>query len=78
MCEILGVVVNTLTTNDKYPVRDCENLLLPIQRQLSLKKNFFWIFGSILESTSSFKHYVKKDDLHSYSFSEITDFERLV
>ena len=34
MCEILGVVVNTLTTNDKYPVRDCENLLLPIQRQL--------------------------------------------
>ena len=35
MCEILGVVVNTLTTADKYPVPDIENLLLPIQRQLS-------------------------------------------
>ena len=35
MCEILGVVVNTLTTADKYSARDCENLMLPIQRKLS-------------------------------------------
>ena len=32
MCEILGAVVNTLTTNYEYPVNDCENLLLQIQR----------------------------------------------
>ena len=35
MCEILGVVVNILNANDKYPVPDCKNLLLQIQRQLS-------------------------------------------
>ena len=33
--ETLGVVPNTLTADDKYPVWDCENLLLSIQRQLS-------------------------------------------
>ena len=33
--EILGLFVNTLTVDDKYPVRDCENLQLPIQMQLS-------------------------------------------
>ena len=33
--EISGVFVNALTADDKYPVRDCENLQLPIQMQLS-------------------------------------------
>ena len=33
--EILGVFVNTLTADDKYPVRGCENFKFPIQRQLS-------------------------------------------
>ena len=33
--EILGVFGNTLTADDKYPVRDCENLLLPLQTVLS-------------------------------------------
>ena len=28
---------NILTVNDKYRLRDCENLLSPIQMQLSLK-----------------------------------------
>ena len=37
ICEILGVVVNTLTADDKYPVSDCKNLLLPIQKQFSSK-----------------------------------------
>ena len=32
--EIWRVFVNTLATDEKYPVRDCENLLLPIQTQL--------------------------------------------
>ena len=35
--EVLGVFVNTLTADDKYRVQDCENLLLPIQMQLSKK-----------------------------------------
>ena len=33
--EILGVFVNTLATEDTYPVRDCENLQFPIQMELS-------------------------------------------
>ena len=33
--EILGVFFNTLTADDKYPVRDCENLAFRIQRILS-------------------------------------------
>ena len=33
--EILGVFVNTLAANEKYPVQDCENLQFPIQMQLS-------------------------------------------
>ena len=32
--EILGVFVDTLTPDDKYPVRYCENLLFPIQMEL--------------------------------------------
>ena len=35
--EIFGVSVNTLTADGKYFVQDCENLLLPIQMQLSKK-----------------------------------------
>ena len=33
--EILGVFVNILTPDGKYPVQDSENLLLPIQMELS-------------------------------------------
>ena len=33
--ETLGVFVNTLTADDKYPVRNCENLKFLIQIQLS-------------------------------------------
>ena len=69
---------NTLTANDKYPVRDCVNLLSPIQMQLSLKPTIFsHFFVPFLESTSNFKHFEKKDDRHSYFISEITDCERL-
>ena len=33
--QMIGVFVNTLTPDYKYPVQDCENLLFPIQMQLS-------------------------------------------
>ena len=53
--EILGVFVNTLTADGKYPVQGCENLHLPIQMHLSEKhKSFsefsfhFWILHQIL------------------------------
>ena len=69
---------NTLTSNDKYPVRDCVNLLFPIQMQLSLKATIFsHFFVPFLESTSNFKHFEKKDDRHSYFISEIRDSQTL-
>ena len=43
ICWILGVFRNTLTANDKYPVRDCQNLSSPIQLQLSLNPKAFFI-----------------------------------
>ena len=61
--EVLVVFVNTLIADDKYPVKDCENLSLPIQMQLSKKRNAFpQFFLPFLESTSNFKRFEKKDN----------------
>ena len=49
---VLGVFVNTLTADDKYPAEDCDNLKVSVQMQLSEKREclseFFVLF---LEST---------------------------
>ena len=75
---MLGVFGNALTANDKYPVRDCENLSSPFQMQGSLKPKIFlivlfhfWILHQILNILQ------EKDDRHSHFISEITDCERL-
>ena len=49
---ILGLLRNILIVNDKYPVKDCENLSFQIQMILSLKpKTFSHLFIPSLEST---------------------------
>ena len=64
--KILGVFVNTMTADGKYPIQDCENLQLPIEMQLSKKrKTLSQFFVPFLESTSNFKHFERKDDHHS-------------
>ena len=64
--EILGVFVDTLPADAKYPVKYYENLRLPIQMILCEKrKPFSQFFLSFLESTSNFKHFEEKDDGHS-------------
>ena len=69
---------NTLTGNDKYPVRDCVNLPSPIQMKLSLKPTIFSdIFFPHLQSTSNLKHFEKQDDSHSFFIWEIRDCERV-
>ena len=50
--EILGMFVNTLTSDRKYPVQGCQNLQLPIHMQLSEKKkkrflNFIFHFWNL-------------------------------
>ena len=60
-CEILGVFVDTLTAEDRYPLHNCDNLLLPIQMQLSKKwKTFSRFFVSFLQFTWNSKHPEKK------------------
>ena len=67
-----------LTVNDKYPVRDCVNLLSRVQMQLSLKPTIFSdLFFPFLQATSNFKHFEKKDDSHSYFIWEIRHCERV-
>ena len=67
---------NTLTANDKYPFRDLENLFSQTQMQLSSKpKTFFDFFLTFTESTSDFKHFLKKYDRHTFLITEITGCE---
>ena len=55
-CEILGLLVNTLTTNYEYSHRNRENLQLPIKLKLSKTlSTFSQISFAILESTSNFQ-----------------------
>ena len=60
--EILGVFVNTLIADDKYPVQDYENSQLLIQMQLWEKgKTFSQFFVPFLKSTDIFKHFEGND-----------------
>ena len=64
--EILGLSVDTFTSDGKYPLEGSENLQLGFQMQLSEKrKNFFTFFVSFLDSTSNFEHFQRKHDGHS-------------
>ena len=50
-CQILGLLVNTLAADEKYPVLNRDNLTIPIQMQLSQKqKTFSEFFDGFLKS----------------------------
>ena len=73
-CQISGLLVNTLATDEKYPVVNRDNLTIPIQMQLSQKqKTFAQFFAAFLKSTINFKSYEKKDDAHRFCVYELTD-----
>ena len=58
--------LNTLTSNNRYPVQDYENLQLQIQMHLSLKrKSFSKLLVLFLEATSNFQNFEKEDDRYS-------------
>ena len=59
--EILGVFINILVADDKYPNRDCENLKSYYSKAIILKtKKLFSISFPFMESSSSFQHCRKK------------------
>ena len=77
--EILGVFVNTLTGDCKYPVEGYENLQLLIQMQLSEKrKTFHEFFVLVLESTSNFEHFEKNMIVTANVFSKLETVKILV
>ena len=50
-----------MAVNEKYPVRNRDNLTIPIQMQLSLKeKGFSQFFAAFLKSRLNFEHFEKK------------------
>ena len=56
--EILGVFVNTLTSDGKYFLRNRQNLPQSIQLQMSkIQKSFSQFFAQYLKSTSNFEHF---------------------
>ena len=58
---MLALPVNTLTADEKYPVLNRDNLMIPIQMQLSKKqKNFSEFFAAFSKSRLNFKHFEKK------------------
>ena len=40
-CQILGLLVNTLAANEKYPVLNRDDLTIPTQMQFSRKQKSF-------------------------------------
>ena len=75
----LGLLVNTLPADENNPVLNKDNLTIPIEMELSQKQKFFSeFFARFLESAIYFKYFLKKDDLHRFCISEITDSENVV
>ena len=77
--DILGLLVNTLTANFEYSRSNRENLLLPIQIQLSKNQSIFdCVFCGFLESTLNFQCSEKGNEPHRSSKSEYIDSKRCV
>ena len=78
-CQILGLLVNTLATDEKYPVLNKRSLTIATQIQLYEKrKTFSQFLAAFLKSTLNFEHFQKKDDPHRLCIFELTDFENVV
>ena len=70
--EILGLLVNTLTSDCEYSCSNRETLSLPIQRQLSEKlKTFSPFFIVFLECTLNLEHFKKQMSLIAQVFLKL-------
>ena len=67
-CKTLGLLVNTLGANEKYPVLNRDNLTIPIQMQLSQKQKvfskFFPPFSKSMLNFADFKKRCPSQLLH--------------
>ena len=75
-CKILGLLVNTLATNEKYLVLHRETLTISFLMQLPQKQNTFSQFwAAFLKSRLNFG---KKVNPRRFCIFEITDSENVV
>ena len=69
---MLGLPVHTLAADEKYPVRNRDNLKIPTQMQLSEKQKTFWqCFAPFLKCRLNFQLFEKKDYPQDFCISEI-------
>ena len=72
--EILGLILNRLTADDKYSRRNIQNLTQELQTAISQKqKTFFGIFITYLKSITNSEAFTKKVESANLSISEIND-----
>ena len=72
MYKILSLFVNTWTADDKHYLLSRDNLVQPVQMELSQKqKSFSQFFFAFLKSIFNFKHLPKKMTLIADVFPEI-------
>ena len=72
--EVLGQFVNTLTAVYNYFRYNLENLPQQVQTLISLKlKTFSQLFIASLKSTLTLEYFEKKDQSHSLSITEISN-----
>ena len=78
-CIFLGLLVNTLAADEKYPVLNRDNLTIPIQMQLSLRQETLsQVFSAILKFTLCSQYFQKKDYPQRFFICDITDSENVI
>ena len=66
-----------MIADDKYSLLNRDNLMKPIQMDLSQKqKAFSEFFFTFSNSKLNFEHFLKREDPHSEYIAEITDSEK--
>ena len=74
ICKTSRVFINTLSADGKDNLFNKDNLMQPIQMQLSQKeKTFSEFLSAFLKASLNFEHFQKKGDSHSSGISEIKD-----
>ena len=78
-CQILGLLVSTLATDEKCRVVKRDKVTIPIQMQLSQKQKTFSQFSAaFFKSSGNPECLEKKDDSYNFFISEITDSKNVV
>ena len=68
----MGLLVNTLAAHGKYPLLNRDNLLMPIQMQLSKNQNTFsQFFATFPKSRNKFKDFEKKLTVIDFVFLKL-------